>query len=85
MTIATDLAEAATAVEARKKRISNLLMRHPVSYVACGWTKILIGDDVFWFKKSKTTYEYITSGQLLENCGTGLISCGALTPTEYYG
>lgn len=86
MSIATDLSEAGAAVEARKKRISELLARHPVGYVACKWTKISIGDEVFWTKTTpKKMSEYITSGQLLETCGTALIVSGALTESEYYG
>lgn len=78
--IAKSFEEAAASTQDRKARISALLDRYPDGYRAAKWIKVKVAGDVFWNHKKR----YLTSRQLLDHCGTGLIACGALTSEEYY-
>lgn len=83
--IADSLNTAMRMTETRNKYISKILDSYSEGFKFIFnkkiWSKFTAGGDMFWTNGKKN----LTSSQLLNELGVGLVKAGVLTEKQYYG
>jgi microsomal dipeptidase-like Zn-dependent dipeptidase len=78
--IARSFAEAGAAVESRRARLGALIELRAGTQEIRGFSKLVIGADIFWTNGRKN----LTTGQLIETLGTKLVKAGIVSSEEFY-